>query len=307
MPNRLLSSFICVLFASRMALTGAPTEDLERAFEIVSTAVERGAAPGAAAAIAVDGKIVFERACGVADLKTRKPFQPDTIAWIASLTKPVTAAAAMMLVDRGLLGLDDSVGKYLPAFRRHPIIVRQLMSHSSGIQSSVPLRPRYFFEQGWYRRSLSEAATAIAETPLVFEPGAKAEYSNAAPYVLGRIVEVQAKQGFGDYVREHVLQPLEMADTGFSISADKISRAAVVYRREGAETTVYCKFDPSWDVRMTMPDGGLFSTPRDIVKFAASFVAERSPILSGRAGPGDVDRADWRLRVGLDSRSPGTA
>jgi CubicO group peptidase (beta-lactamase class C family) len=212
----------------------------------------------------------------------------NTICWIASLTKPVTATAAMTLVDQGRLQLDDPVEKYLPSFRmqttadgRHfPITVRQLMCHASGIQSSVPLRPTFFFEQPWYRRSLTEVAEAIAKTQLRFEPGRRVQYSNAAPYVLGRIIEIQAEQPFGDYVREKVLRPLGMTDTDFAVPRQKIDRASVVYRRENNEPVVYCRFDPSWNVRMTMPDGGLFSTPRDVARFAESFLDDQDTLLS---------------------------
>lgn len=266
-------------------------QDLSSALEIVSGAVERGDVPGAAVLVVQHGETVAEEAYGSADPSAGSPFRTDSICWIASLTKPVTAAAAMTLVDQGRLGLDDPVEKYLPAFAEqlgpdgdhHAVTVRQLMSHSSGIQSSVPLRPRFFFEQPWYRRSLAEVADAITQTRLTFAPGEDARYSNAAPYVLGRIVELRSGRPFGEYVRETILKPLGMRDTGFAIPASKADRAATVYRRRDGESTVFCRFDPTWDVRMTMPDGGLFSTVRDIARFAQSFLDEESPILSRRA------------------------
>lgn len=265
-----------------------PADPLAPALEIIEKAVADGDVPGASVLVMRNGQTLAERVYGVADPQTKQPFQPDTIGWIASLTKPVSAAAAMTLVDQGLLSLDDPVEKHLPAFegqvgpdgKHSPVLVRQLMSHSSGIQSSVPLRPRFFFEQGWYRRSLEEVAAAIAQTRLTFEPGRKTEYSNAAPYVLGRIVEKQAKQPFGDYVRERILAPLGMTDTGFAIPASKMERTATVYRKQDGESVVFCRFDPAWEVTMTMPDGGLFSTPGDIAKFAQSFLAGESTILS---------------------------
>jgi CubicO group peptidase (beta-lactamase class C family) len=154
------------------------------------------------------------------------------------------------------------------------------MCHASGIQTNVPLRPRFFFEQPWYRRSLAEVADAIADTNLIFEPGQRVQYSNAAPYVLGRIIELQSRQPFGDYVREKILNPLGMTDTGFAVPRAKIDRTAVVYRRQNGSLAVYCRYDPKWDVRMTMPDGGLFSTPQDIARFANSFLNDKDTILS---------------------------
>ena len=239
-----------------------------------------------------DGKILRSEAYGVADMETGQPFTSDTIGWIASLTKPVTAAAAMTLVDEERLDLDAPVEKYMPAFRsqkgpdgaaHQAVPVRRLMSHSSGVQTSVPLRPGFFFEPGWYRQTIGAVADAVAETDLVFSPGERTQYSNAAPYVTGRIVELVSGRGFGDIVQERILTPLGMDDTGFAIPAEKIDRAAKVYRRQEDQLVVYCDFDPAWDVRMTMPDGGLFSTTADIARFAHSFLVDSSPILSREA------------------------
>ena len=261
---------------------------LAPAFRLIEEAVTAGEIPGATIFIMRDGRPVATRALGTCNLETNRPFRTDTICWIASLTKPVTAAAAMTLVDQGRLHLDDPVEKYLPSFRtqttadgRHfPITVRQLMCHASGIQAAVPLRPRFFFEQPWYRRSLTEIVAAIAKTKLVFEPGQRVQYSNAAPYVLGRIIEVQAGQPFGDYVHEQILKPLQMTDTDFAVPREKIDRTAVVYRRQNGSLVVYCRYESNWDIRMTMPDGGLFSTVRDIARFADSFLKDKNPILS---------------------------
>lgn len=281
------------LMALSFCLSPAFAQDqrLEPALKIISDAVESGDVPGAGVLVMQDGRTLLAEAFGTADRQTGRAFRPDTIAWIASLTKPVTAAAAMTLVDQGRLALDDPVEKYLPEFAQlqtpdgEParITIRHLMSHTSGIQSAVPLRPPFFFEQLWYRRGLAEVAAAVAQTKLVYEPGARVEYSNAAPYVLGRIVEIQAGKPFGEYVREWILDPLGMRDTAFAIPAEKIDRAATVYRRQEGELVVYCRFDPAWEVTMTMPDGGLFSTMRDIAIFASSFLGEDTPILSAQS------------------------
>ena len=268
--------------------THARGQQLEPALGIIEQAVVTGEIPGAAVLIMKDGQTLATRAFGTCDLETNRPFRIDTICWIASLTKPVTAAAAMTLVDQGRLSLDDTVEKYLTAFRsqttddgqHYPITIRQLMCHASGIQSSVPLRPSFFFEQPWYRRSLAEVSVAIAKTKLIFQPGQQVQYSNAAPYVLGRIIELQAKQPFGDYVRDKILKPLSMTDTGFSISRTNAARAALVYRQQGNDRIVFCRYDPNWEVRMTMPDGGLFSTPHDFARFANSFLKNQDEILS---------------------------
>lgn len=265
-----------------------PGQSLEPAFRIIEQAVADGDIPGASVLILRDGRPVATRAFGLCDIEHQRPFRSDTICWIASLTKPVTAAAAMTLVQQGRLGLDDPVEKYLPEFAEQktsdglhvPVTVGQLMSHSSGIQSSVPLRPRFFFVPSWYRRSLADVASAVAETKLVFKPGRQTQYSNAAPYVLGRIIEIQSGQSFGEYVQKKILDPLGMQDTGFAIPRQKVDRSAVVYRRDNRETVEHCRYDPQWTVGMTMPDGGLFSTPRDIARFADTFLNDGRDVLT---------------------------
>jgi CubicO group peptidase (beta-lactamase class C family) len=194
----------------------------------------------------------------------------------------------MTLVEQGKLDLDASVEQYLPEFRqqttkegRHiPVTVRQLMCHSSGIQSSVPLRPKYFFAQSWYDQSLKGIVPEIAKTRLVFAPGTQVKYSNAAPYALGRIIEILSEQTFGDYVKTNILLPLGMKDTGFSIPSQKVKRVAVVYRKEASSLVEFCRYDPKWQVTMTMPDGGLFSTPADMAIFAGAFLENGRPILT---------------------------
>ena len=279
-----LSAF-CLLCSS----PSVPAQDLAPAFQIVAQAVADGRLPGATLLVMRHGSVLEHRAFGVRELDPARPFQTDTVCWIASLTKPVTATAALILVERGRLNLDERVSTYLPQLaglatkdgRRHAVTVRQLLSHTSGIPASVPLRERNFFNPVWLGRGLPEVIDAIAARPLDFVPGTQVHYSNAAPYVMGRIVEVCSGRSLGEFVASGILRPLGMRDTGFAVAGTKIERTAVVYRREKGVVTEFCRYDPAWRVRMTMPDGGLFSTPRDIALFAHSFLQSRSPVLSG--------------------------
>src|SRR6476660_1214156 len=149
---------------------------LDGAFRLVREAVTWGDVPGAAALVARDGKIVREEAYGLCDVENKLAFTPGTLCWIASITKPVTVAAAMKLVETGKLALDDSIEKYLPEFKEqkvreaqhHSVTIRQLMSHTSGIQANPPSRPSLFFEQAWLGRTIAEIPPLIAQTPLEF-------------------------------------------------------------------------------------------------------------------------------------------
>jgi CubicO group peptidase (beta-lactamase class C family) len=290
-------SFTAVLIAASGAVLGqasasGPDEllnsSLNEAFATVQRAVAEENIPGAIALVAHRGKIVREVAFGVCDVAHNTPMTPRTLCWIASITKPVTAAAAMKLVESGQLALDDSVEKYLPEFaeqmdregKHHAVTIRQLMSHTSGIQANPPSRPSLFFAQEWLGRRLAEIPPLIVATPLQFEPGSQVRYSNAAPYVLGRIVELQSGRPFHEFVEQSIFQPAGMNDTYFIVPPADAPRVAVVYRDAQGGRVEFCRYDPAWRVTMTMPDGGLFSYPREILKFMQIFLDDDGRVLS---------------------------
>src|SRR5262249_32081000 len=154
-------------------------------FRIVQDAVANENIPGAIALVTRKGKVIREEAFGLSDVENKKPMTPTTLCWIASITKPVTVASAMKLVESGKLSLDDSVEKFLREFaeqkdregRHHEIKVRHLMTHTSGIQPNPPTRPSLFFEAGWMGRRIGEIPPLIARTTLEFPPGSQVHYS----------------------------------------------------------------------------------------------------------------------------------
>jgi CubicO group peptidase (beta-lactamase class C family) len=261
---------------------------LDDAFQLVQDAVARGDVPGAVALVARDGKVLREEAYGLCDAEHKVPFTPNTICWIASITKPITVASALKLVEAGQLGLADKIEDYLPEFkdqkdksnRHQAITIRQLMSHTSGLVANPPTRPAFFFEQGFLARKIGDIAVLIAETPLQFDPGSQVLYSNAAPYVLARIIELQSGRPFHQHVQETILNPVGMKDTYFIIPPSEAPRVAVVYRDTRGERTTFFRFDPQWKIVMTLPDGGLFSSPREVMKFLQVFLENDGTILA---------------------------
>lgn len=289
MRRAILSLLLALLVAQHSR--GEPAR-LDSAFELVRTTIAQGEVPGAIALVAKDGKILREQAFGLADVEHKRPMTPQTICWIASITKPVTVAAAMKLVEEGKLSLGDKVETYIPEFaqqkdqagQHHAITILHLMCHTSGLQANPPLRPSFFFSQEFLGRQIEEIALAIAETPLQFAPGSKTQYSNAAPYVLARIIELRSGQPFHDYVGQKILEPAGMRDSNFIIPPAAAKRTAVVYRdaqKDGkSERVEFFRFDPNWRVTMTLPDGGLFSTPRDVAKFLQVFLDNDGRVLA---------------------------
>src|SRR5262249_55215102 len=134
--------------------------------------------------------------------------------------------------------------------------------------------------QGWLSREIAELPPLIAKTPLEFEPGSKVLYSNAAPYVLARIIELRSGFKFHEFVQKTILDPAGMKDTYFIIPPSEANRVAVVYRDTPTERVTFFRFDPNWHVKMTLPDGGLFSYPGDIRKFVQLFLDDDGTVLS---------------------------
>lgn len=230
--------------------------------------------------VAPRGAIALE-AFGLADIESGRPMRRDSVFWIASMTKPITAMGVLMLVEEGKLGLDDPVSKFVPAFRdqpiasptgpakpRRPVTVRDLLTHTSGLTGASPT------PAGQPVDSLSLAAMAdfYGRQPLVSEPGARWAYSNAGINTLGRIIEVVSGRAFGDFVQRRFLDPLGMDSTSFWPTAEMTGRLATPYRKDKATGELVAAGNsrfatPLSDRRRTaIPAGGLFSTAEDLTQ-----------------------------------------
>jgi CubicO group peptidase (beta-lactamase class C family) len=236
---------------------------------------------GAVVAVADKDNVLCQEAVGFADIAANKPMPTDAIFWIASQSKSITAAAFMMLVQEGRVKLDDPVEIFLPEFKdqkvkidgelrkpRHPITVREILSHTSGLPFSTPAeRPTLD------TLTLKEAAKSYAETPLLFEPGSKYQYSNAGINTAGRIIEVVSGMPYEDFLQKRLFDPLFMKDTTFWPNEEQLKRLAKSYKpnaaKDGLEETKIgqLQYPLNNRKRQPMPAGGLFSTASDVAKF----------------------------------------
>ena len=233
--------------------------------------VDHGAAAGFVTLVARHGRVASLEAIGWQDLDTRKAMRTSSLFQIMSMTKPITCAAVMTLVDDGRLSINDPVEKYLPEFKgqklksgsapAHPVTLRDLMTHTSG----VPAGSSKGFER--HAHTLAEVVADAAQESLEFEPGSKWSYSNNGIATLGRILEVLYGKPFEQVVDEKIFKPLGMRDTSFWIPQDKIGRLATVYTGDHG-TLKPADADPlrkGW--KYPMPEGGLYSTASDLVRF----------------------------------------
>jgi CubicO group peptidase (beta-lactamase class C family) len=245
--------------------------------------------PGAVIAIARNGKLAYLEAIGFQDRGKQIPMQRDSIFWIASMTKPITSVAAMILVEEGKLNLDAPAAQYLPdlkdmqvasentdpttglieltyAPQKRPMTVRDLLRHTSGLiyppqYLDTPIHRLYRKAVFSRNKTLADFVASLAQLPLAHQPGEVWEYSWGVD-VLARIVELQSGQTFEEFLKTRVFDPLHMVDTGFYAPPEKLDRLV-----DPADT----QREPIWDVttkpKLFSGGGGLVSTAPDYLRF----------------------------------------
>ena len=230
--------------------------------------VEAGQISGAVTLVAKDGKVVHLDAVGKRDVESNSPMQKDTIFAVASMTKPVTTTALMILVDEGKVKLDDPVAKYIPQFKnvklkggeapQRELTLRDCLTHTAGLVGDQQCPD-----------SLEATGKMLAERPLGFSPGERWQYSPGLN-VIGRVVEVASGQPFETFVKQRLFDPLDMKDTSFKPTPEQQKRIVTLYKpgkEKGAiQPATHWINDLSSD-RPPNPSGGLFSTATDMAKF----------------------------------------
>ena len=241
----------------------------------LAAAVARGDTPGVVALVVDRDRVLFEGAAGKLDVGHDVPMPVNGIFNIASMTKPVTSVAIMMLVEAGKLQLDDPVSKYLAGFdnlkvitkfnaadgtyetrpARRAMTVRHLLTHTSGIG--------YAFCNPIVQRLQQGTQKSEWEFPLLSDPGDKWNYS-ASTRVLGLIVEKITGATLEAWYQERIFKPLGMVDTLYAVSPDKQSRVSMTYSRTGGTLKEQPRGSiPSTPTAPFRGDGGLYSTVRD--------------------------------------------
>jgi len=280
----LLGSLLIVAAPAAPPQAAAPGLDAAKLKEIpqrMRQFVDDGVIAGAVTLVARREGVASLDAVGFSDLAAKRPMLANDLFWIASMTKPITATAVLMLQDEGKLSVEDPVEKHLPEFKgqwmvaargkdtlmlkrpARPITLRDLLTHTSGIANVEPPRPTC---------SLAELVMAYAHRPLLFEPGSAWAYSTSGINVLGRVVEVVSGRPFAAFLDARLLKPLGMKDTTFWPTPAQARRVAKAYQpRPGGgleEADNYFIQGPltSRD-RTPFPGGGLFSTAPDMARF----------------------------------------
>ena len=236
---------------------------------------------GAVAAVARHGKLVYLEAAGFQSIENRRPMTDRSLFRIYSMTKPVTAVAAMMLHERGRFALTDPVAKYIPEFNSvvvgadgttrpplRPITVADLLLHTSGLNHRTSEIYRREKVRSRAQR-LPEFIANIVRVPLMEDPGARYRYSEGTT-VVGRLVEIWSGQPFDVFVTDRILKPLGMTDTSFWVAPDAQSRLTTVYSSQAATLSPIEIEEVPFTERPALLEGavGLVSTVPDYVRFS---------------------------------------
>ena len=266
-----LTCSVALLAQTHPAVTGLDGAVLAKIRPRLQEFVDHGTAAGFVALVSRHGHVALLEAVGWQDRDSRKPMATGSMFQIMSMTKPITCATIMTLADEGRISINDPVENYLPEFKGqklkpgdapgHPITLRDLMTHTSGVASGS--------SKGFDRHlhTLAEVVADAARQPLDFEPGSKWSYSNNGIATLGRVLEVVAGKPYEQVVDERIFTPLGMHDTVFWMPQEKASRLATVYTDDHG-TLKPAEADPlrkGW--KYPMPEGGLYSTASDLIRF----------------------------------------
>lgn len=273
---------------------GLSSERLDRIAPVMQSYIDQSKLAGTLTLVAKDGKIAYLNAQGMQDREAAKPMSEDTIFRIYSMTKPVTAVAAMTLWEQGRFHMFDPIAKYLPEFAnmkvyvsgsgdgmvledaKSPIRIIDLFMHTSGLSygftgSEVDkLYQQLLSKPGELNRG--NILSKMAALPLVHQPGTAWNYGVSTD-IIGFLVEKLSGKKLGDYIQEAIFAPLGMKDTGFYVPADKVNRLAQVYTadQKTGQTIVMQNVllgDFKSDPEIHNAGGGLVSTMQDYFTFA---------------------------------------
>jgi CubicO group peptidase (beta-lactamase class C family) len=233
--------------------------------------VDRHEIAGAVTMVVSKDRVLHLETTGLADMAAHKPMQADTIFWIASMTKPITATAVLMLQDEGKLDVHDPVAKYLPEFANlktpsgQPanLTLIQILTHTSGLGEAGGPAARE-------AKTLADLVPLWLTAPMQFEPGSRWSYCQSGINAAGRVVEVVSGMSFDAFLKKRLFQPLGMTSTTFYPDASERARQVTAYAKNATTGSLEAvpprpEFGPR--DRPPQGNGGLYSTAEDYGRF----------------------------------------
>lgn len=248
------------------AQSAAPATADARLDRIVSEAMRAQQIPAVTVAVMTADRLAYSRAFGTADLENSVPATSETLIRTASIAKPITAVAAMTLVEAGKLDLEAPVQSYCAPFppKQWPITMRQLLSHTSGIRHYLPGEPEHTTHYQW----MADGFALFANDPLLFRPGSAYSYSTYGYTVAGCAIEGASGARFQDYVEEHVLRPAGMTHTFVDDVFEIVPHRARGYQLIDGKVKHSVLMDSSYKI----PGGGYVTSAEDLARFGQALL-----------------------------------
>ena len=252
---------------------------------LLKRATDAGDVPGVVAMATAGDSTIYENAFGTRKLGSARPMAIDTVAWIASMTKPVTSAAAMQLVEQGRLQLDEPAVRWAPGLAavkvlegfdvkgipmlrppKRPVTLRHLLTHTSGYGYGMWNAPLARYMELMKLPGTASCENAALQLPLLFDPGERWNYGINLEWV-GKVIEGASGRTLGQYLRENLFDPLGMDSTGFKITPAMRKRMSRVHERDAAGVLSASDFEVPQEPEFEMGGGGLYSTAPDYLAF----------------------------------------
>ena len=289
---------------------GMSSERLQRINDVIKTYIDSKQISGAVTMVSRKGRIAHFEAQGLMDIEANTPMRKDAIFRMASMSKPVTGVAILMMMEEGKLRLTDPVSRFIPEFKNpkvailkptpggargaapvtpgqpppapeiytvpaeRELTIRDLMTHTNGLETGGPgSREGARMSPRNTNSNLAEYVPTLGAVPLDFQPGTKWQYSALSGIeTLGRIVEITSGMTFDQFLQKRIFEPLGMKDTAFYPTDDRLPRVVALYERKNSALSRIQT--PPWLATKTLfsGGGGLWSTPEDYMQFAQMLV-----------------------------------
>ena len=286
---------------ARASSVGMSADRLDRIGPAMQKYIDDGLVPGTVTIVARRGKVVHFEARGFMDAESDKPMRTDAIFRIASMTKPITTVALMMLWEEGKFQLNDPVSKFIPSFADQVVstsadssgttgelvdvksdaTIRHMMTHTAGLANSYIGNVEYYRAQTRRQAddTLEKYIDRLAALPLNYQPGEAWQYSTATS-VVGRLVEVISGQTLAEFMEDRIFQPLGMPDTHFYLDDDQDGRLTSQYTPGEEDNKIVLQDPGSNESRWVTAEnksvfsgsGGLLSTPHDYLRFQSAML-----------------------------------
>jgi CubicO group peptidase (beta-lactamase class C family) len=250
---------------ARPEAMGLDPTRLQRAYDLLHKWIDTDKVPAAGVCVGRNGMVLQPRLVGRQRPDGDVPLRQDALFLVASVTKPVTVTAVMLLVERGLLTLEDKVASFVPRFAakdKGAIEVRHLMTHTSGLPDMVTDNTR--LRAG--HKPFSTFVEAVCQEPLLFPPGTKVSYQSMGTAMLGEIVHQVSGKTLPEFLRKEIFEPLGMSDTSLGWDPAKKERIAAVRIDAHALKTDWHWNSPYW-LGFGAPWGGMITSPSDMARF----------------------------------------